>query len=310
MSEKSVSQPVVGAQKIIPCLWFDQGAAEAAAWYAGLFEDSVVYDVDVIRDTPSGDTETVSFRLAGLELAAIGAGSSFAFNAAASLLVSCPSPEEVDRLYAALSPGGSVHMPLGSYPFSGHYAWIRDRFGLHWQLMHVPNGPGKHAIRPCLRFASEACGRAEEALAWYETVFPDSRRGTCEAYGTDEMPDPRAKTRHAELLAGGLPFVLADHGAGDGDVFNEALSFMISCAGQKEMDFYMDRLSHVPDAEQCGWLKDRFGVSWQVVPDNLGELLSGTDAESAAVMEALLSMRRLDLAAMEAAKRAVHGTMG
>lgn len=297
-------------QKIVPCLWFDQGAAEAAAFYAGLFEDSDVHDADVIRDTPSGDTETVAFRLAGLELAAIGAGPYFSFNSAVSLMVSCPSPEAVDRLYAALSPGGGVLMPLGAYAFSGRYAWIHDRFGLHWQLMLAPDGTGRHGIRPCLLFSSEACGQALEAIAWYETVFPGSRKGTCAMYEADEAQDPRARTKYAELRAGGLDFVMMDHAAGGEDAFNEAFSFMIGCAGQQEMDAFMDRLSHVPEAEQCGWLKDRFGVSWQVVPDNLKALMDGSEAESAAVMEALLSMRRLDLSALEAAKRAARDTMG
>ena len=87
--------------------------------------------------------------------------------------------------------------------------------------------------------------------------------------------------------------------------FNEAISFMIGCDGQDEIDYYWDRLSAVPEAEQCGWLKDRFGVSWQVVPTALDELMSrGTEQQIARVTEAFLQMKKFDLAEL---KRAYEG---
>ena len=84
--------------------------------------------------------------------------------------------------------------------------------------------------------------------------------------------------------------------------FNEAISFMVSCERQEEIDYYWERLSAVPDAEQCGWLKDKYGVSWQIVPSRLDEMMrSGTKEQMARVTEAFLKMKKFDLAALQRA---------
>ncbi len=155
-------------QKIMPCLWFEQGAAEAAAWYAGLFGDSAVHDVDVIHDTPAGDTETVSFRLAGLEFSAIGAEADFTFTPAISFWASCPDPDTLDGFATVLSQRGGTREPLAVHSHGGAAATVRDRFGLYWHLVYAPNGQDWVSIRPCLLFSGETSGYAEDALAFYE----------------------------------------------------------------------------------------------------------------------------------------------
>lgn len=93
---------------------------------------------------------------------------------------------------------------------------------------------------------------------------------------------------------------------GPGFTFNEAISFMVPCANQSEVDRYWDSLSDGGEESQCGWLKDRFGVSWQIIPDRLGELLGGSDPEGAQrAMQAMLGMQKLDIAALE---KAYEGT--
>lgn len=126
-------------QKIIPHLWYDKEAVEAAQWYVKLFENSRIINISTIPDTPSGDAETVDFQLAGMRFSAISAGPYFTFNPSISLMVACSNPEEADRLYASLSVNGTELMPLGEYPFSKRYAWIQDKYGLSWQLMLVGN---------------------------------------------------------------------------------------------------------------------------------------------------------------------------
>lgn len=117
-------------QKIIPHLWYDKEAAEAAGWYVGMFKNSVIINVSEIQNTPSGNVDLVDFQLANLKLSAISAGPYYSINQSVSFLVACDTIEEVDRLYACLSPGGTELMPLGEYLFSKRYVWTQDKYGL------------------------------------------------------------------------------------------------------------------------------------------------------------------------------------
>lgn len=290
--------------KIIPHLWFDKEAAEAARWYVSLFEDSAITEVSQLPGTPSGDVEVVSFRLANLQLQAISGGPYFMFNTSISFMVSCGTAEEVDRLYSQLSTGGTELMPLGEYQFSKRYCWLQDRYGLNWQLLLSENAAEHQRIRPTLLFEGDACGRAEEAMEFYQSVFPNSGKGFVSRYESGEAMEPRARVNYGEFSIGDMRLVMMDHGMGGEDAFNEAISFMVLCEGQREIDEYWDKLSHVPEAEQCGWLKDRFGLSWQIVPENMGDLLSGgSQDESRRIMEAFLKMKKIDIKALEEMKQ-------
>ena len=290
-------------QQIVPHLWFDTQAVEAANWYVSLFEQSEITSVSQLHDTPSGDVDTVEFTLDGVDFAAISAGPYFELNSAISLMVTCHSAEEVDRLYASLGAGATIMMPLGAYPFSKRYVWFLDKFGLSWQLCYFETREITQKIRPVLLFSAAACGKAEEAFAFYQSVFP----GTVPAYVSHYLPgeagDPRAKTNYAETTLLGNQFVAMDHGLGGDELFNEAFSFMVLCDDQAQIDYYWEKLSAVPEAEQCGWLKDKFGLSWQIVPAQLGELLSSAKPEEAQrITEAFLSMKKLDIRALEQAR--------
>lgn len=291
-------------QKIVPHLWFDTQALEAAELYVSLFEDSKIINTAMLYDTPSGDAQTVEFQLAGFEFAAISAGPYFKFNPAVSLMVACETKEEVDRLYHVLIEGGSELMPLGTYDFSRWYAWIRDRYGLNWQIMLVENINEHKRIRPCLLFGMEECGKAQEAMDYYAGVFADSKVGYVNHYHEGEAHDPRAKINYAEFEILGLELILMDHGYGGDATFNEAISFMIPCEDQKEIDYYWEKLSYVKEAEACGWVKDQFGLSWQIIPKAMSEILSnGTDQELERVTKAFLGMKKFDIAALEKARR-------
>jgi Uncharacterized protein conserved in bacteria len=290
-------------QKIVPHLWFDKEASGAAGWYTSLFRDSRIISIGTIPDSPSGDTETVDFELANMRFSAISAGPYFTFNPAVSLMVACSSKEEVDRLYESLSLNGTVLMPLGEYPFSKRYAWVHDRYGLGWQIMLTDHTEKIQKIRPTLLFSGEACGRAEEAINYYVSVFKEFSKGFINYYKKDEAADKRAKINYSELNILGYQIVAMDHGYGGDFTFNEAFSFMILCANQEEIDYYWQKLSYVPEAEQCGWVKDKFGVSWQIVPSILRDtLLSGTPEEIKRVTAAFLKMKKLDIAALEKAR--------
>lgn len=289
--------------KIVPHLWYDKEAREAAEFYIGLFEQSKLLGVTVIEDTPSGDSEIVNFELAGQSFSAISAGPYFRFNPSISLMVACSSADEVNDKWKALSEGGTELMPLGEYPFSKRYAWVQDRYGLSWQLMLVDSGQITQKIIPNLLFSNAVCGKAEEAIRYYAEVFEDSEIGLISRYGEGEAEASRARINYAAFKLCGMAFSAMDNGFDADYDFNEAFSLMVSCKDQKELDYYWDRLSAVPEAEQCGWLKDKFGVSWQIVPANLDDILfAGSREETRRVTEAFLKMKKFDLAALERAR--------
>ncbi len=145
------------------------------------------------------------------------------------------------------------------------------------------------AIGTCLWFD----GQGLEAAEFYVSVFPDSR-----IVSTSPGPDGSPLVVHFELM--GRPFQALN--GGPQFTFNEAISLVVPCTGQAEVDRYWDVLSDGGEESQCGWLKDRYGVSWQVVPTELGELLGDPDPErSARAMNAMLGMRKIDIAGLRAA---------
>lgn len=293
--------------KIIPHLWFDKEAVEAAEFYCSTFQKSRIMNVRTIRDTPSGDCDVVSFELFGQTFQAISAGALFKFTPAVSFLVRCQTKDEVDTLWTKLSAGGTALMPVDSYPFSERYGWTEDRYGLSWQVMHVGDEEISQRVTPTLMFVREVCGRAEEAVNFYTSVFPDSKVGATLRYGQDEQPDKEGTIRHVGFVLAGQEFAAMDSAHDHRFGFNEAISFMVGCESQDEIDYFWDSLSAVPEAEQCGWLKDKYGVVWQIVPSLLDEYMGrGSEEQIAAVTQAFLQMKKFDLAELQRAYEAAH----
>jgi predicted 3-demethylubiquinone-9 3-methyltransferase (glyoxalase superfamily) len=151
-------------------------------------------------------------------------------------------------------------------------------------------------IKPCLWFD----GRAEEAAAFYVSLLPDSRIDAVHRAPADYPSGKAGDVLTVEFTLGGRPFVGLN--GGPYFQFNEAVSFQIFTEDQAETDRLTDALSAVPEAEQCGWIKDRFGLSWQIVPRVLIQHLGDPDpAKSRRVMEAMMEMKRIDIAAIERA---------
>ena len=297
--------------KITPHLWFDREAVEAAEFYSSTFPNSRVTDVSTLHDTPSGDSDVVSFELLDQPFMAISAGPLFKFTPAVSFLVKCRRTEEVDGLWGKLTEGGAALMPLDSYPFSERYGWTQDRYGLSWQVMYVGDEDIRQRITPMLMFVGEVCGRAEEAVNFYASVFPDSKVGHVLRYAKGEEPEQEGTIKLAGFTLAGHEFAAMESALEHGFGFNEAISFMVGCETQDEIDYYWDSLSAVPEAEQCGWLKDEFGLSWQIVPALLGELLrGGTEEQIARVTEAFLQMKKFDLAELSRAYEGADAPAG
>ena len=292
--------------KITPHLWYDREAVEAAEYYAETFPDSKVIDVTTVPNTPGGDTDVVTFQLWGQSFQAISAGPLFKFNPSISFSIACDTVEDVNRIYARLADGGTPLMPLDTYEFSERYGWTQDRYGLSWQVGHAGGRPVTQRITPTLTFVGGVCGKAEEAIAFYTSVLPNSATHFMQRYGAGQEPDAEGTLQYAPFQLAGQTFAAMDSARDHAFAFNEAISFLVYCDTQDEIDGYWNALSAVPEAEQCGWLKDRYGVSWQIVPSNMDEMLrTGSEEQVARVTKAFLAMKKFDVAELE---RAYAGT--
>lgn len=289
-------------QKIIPHLWYDQEAVEAANLYVSIFPDSKIKQTTKLSDTPSGSVDIVSFELAGLEFQAISAGPYFKFNPSVSLRVDCQTQTEVDEIWQKLSPGGQVLMELGAYPFSERYGWLQDRYGLSWQIFYTGEASGKQKITPVIMFVGDVCGKAEEAIHFWASTFRQPTVLTAEHYGKGEPPNPEGSIKYATFSLFGQEFGAMDSAYEHLFAFNEAISFIVNCDTQAEIDDYWEKLSAVPEAEQCGWLKDRYGFSWQIVPASMEEMMQSQNTDRIErVTKAFLAMKKFDIAKLQQA---------
>lgn len=296
-------------QKITPHLWFDEEAREAAEFYVSLFPGSRLTNVTTLPDTPSGNCDVVSFELAGQPFMAISAGPLFKFNPSVSFQAKCGTKEEVDALWERFAPGAKVLMPLDSYPFSERYVWLEDRYGLSWQVMFAGGSKIQQKLTPALMFVGEVCGKAEAAISFYASVFRNSPNGSeagetkatvLARYGTGADPDTEGTVQYGQLFLLGQEFGAMDSARAHNFAFNEAISFMVPCDTQEEIDYFWGKLSADPRAEQCGWLKDRYGLSWQITPTIMRELLGGQDRDRIArATQAFLKMKKFDIAALK-----------
>lgn len=307
----------VTTQKIIPHLWFDTQAKEAAEFYVDAFGNppigevggSKVTNITTLHDTPSGDADTVSFEIWGNKFMAISAGPHFTLNPSVSFFVNFdPSKdanarENLHALWEKLSEGGTVLMSLDEYPFSKQYGWLQDKYGISWQLILTdPDGDDRPPIIPSLLFVGSVYGRAEEAMNFYVSVFKNSQQGLIARYPTGMEPDKEGTIMFADFMLENQWFAAMDSAQEHNFAFNEAVSFIVSCDTQEEIDYYWDKLSAVSEAEQCGWLKDKFGVSWQIVPTLMDEMMaSGDPAKIARVTQAFLKMKKFDIAELQKA---------
>ena len=277
-------------QRIIPAIWCDAAADEVARFYADVFREG-----SVVEQAP-GLAATVSIH--GFRLSLINGGDQYAPNPSISCILNFDpllfggedqARAYLDELYERLS-GGGVLMELGEYPFSARYTWVRDRFGMTWQLMLTdPAGEPRPFILPSFMFGGTNHANAEEATEAWIALFDDSRRGALRRY-EEGGPMEAGTVMFTDFTLRGTWMAAMDSGAFHDFTFTPGVSMIISCRGQEEIDRYWTGLSAVPEAERCGWCVDRWGVSWQVVPDNIAELIA-----DAATREKILQMGKIDL---------------
>lgn len=287
-------------QKIVPCLWFDKNAEEAVSFYTSIFKSYKIGNINYygkegyeIHHMEEGTILTIEFELEGQKFLALNGGPVFKFNPSVSFFIGCNTKEEIDMLWSSLSEGGMILMPLDKYPFSERYGWLQDKYGLSWQIM-LMDAEIKQKIIPTLMFVGDVCEKAEEAMNFYISVFNSSKVGDIFRYSKNMEPDKEGTIAHASFSIENQEFAAMDSAREHNFNFNEAVSFIINCETQEEIDDYWGKLSNDPKAEQCGWLKDKYGVSWQVVPKILNEILQNKE-KSEKVMKELLQMKKLEI---------------
>ncbi|MFL5740077.1 MAG: VOC family protein [Flavisolibacter sp.] len=300
--------------KIIPHLWYDQQAKEAAKFYCSIFPDSSITNITVLHNTPSGDCDVVSFQLSGQPFMAISAGPIFKFNPSISFIVNFDpakdreAQEKLNASWKKLSEGGKALMPLGEYPFSKRYGWIQDKFGLSWQL-HLAN-PGAEPrpfIIPALSFVGTVAGKAEEATEYYISVFKNSKRGNILRYPGGMEPHKEGTVMFTDFMIENQWFAAMDSAEQHQFTFNEAVSFLVNCNSQEEIDDYWEKLSALPQSEQCGWCKDQYGLSWQISAAIMGEMMgNGSQQQIDRLTQTFLKMKKIDLKKL---KEAYEGEM-
>ncbi len=294
-------------QRITPFLWFEKDAQEAVNFYTSIFKKSKIISqsfYDKAGAQVSGMTEgslmTVSFRLAGQDFGAINAGPYYKFNPSVSFFINCDSLEEFEHFWDKLSVGASILMPRNKYPFSQQYGWLTDRFGVSWQ---INLGKRSQKICPSLLFVGSVCGRAKEAIDFYTSIFEKSKVNNISRYEKGE-PDIEGNIKYSSFFLAGSEFSAMESSGPHKFDFQQSISFIINCKTQKEVDYYWSKLSEGGREVQCGWITDKFGLPWQVVPIVLPKLLSSKDRKkSSRVMEAMLKMIKLDIKKLKDASK-------
>ncbi len=290
------------AQTITPNLWFGSGMSEAIDRYVAIFDPHVPGGARVtstthypteglldFQESQAGEVLTIDFVLGDLAFTAINGGPAFTPNPSISFFVTVPGRDAVTDLWEGLSDGGSALMELGSYPFNDLYGWVQDRHGFSWQIALAGDEPGP-AVVPSLLFSGAGVGRAESALRRYVDVL-GGEVGTLAPYPGPSGPAAAGDLMYGDARVGESRVVAMDSGVEMDAPFGVAVSFLVACDGQEELDRVWGELSRVPEAEQCGWCTDEFGVSWQVVPSNLGELMQRPNAYAA-----LMQMHKIVIA--------------
>ncbi|HVW96315.1 MAG TPA: VOC family protein [Mucilaginibacter sp.] len=293
-----------------PHLWFNQNdVKEAAEFYTGLLPDSAITVIGAFQNGPSGVCNVIEFTVAGQPFLGLGAGGSLEFTPAISFMINFdPShdpdaADRIDEVWEKLSDGGKVMMPLDRYPFSERYGWVSDKYGLSWQLILTnPDGEERPTIVPSMMFTGEVAGSAEQAIDFYCGIFKDSKRGITARYPAGAAPDKEGTLMFADFNIDGAWMAAMDSAHPHGFYFNDAISMLISCDTQEEIDYYWSALSAGGQGGHCGWLKDKFGVSWQVTSTVIFDAIKNGDPDQIArVISAFMPMTRIDITMLKSA---------
>ncbi|SIP86214.1 Glyoxalase superfamily enzyme, possibly 3-demethylubiquinone-9 3-methyltransferase [Chryseobacterium sp. RU37D] len=279
---------------IFPCLWYDGDAKESAEFYCKIFYGKITADTPVV----------MNIEIFGQKLMLLNGGPHFTKNASVSFMVICETEDEVQKYWDQLMEGGIALMPLDSYSWSKKYGWVRDKFGVTWQIF-LGEKQFEQKIIPTLMFIHENNGKALEAMELYTKTFPNSSLGNILRYGEGSeghpITEPAENIQHAHFVIDDYHFFCMDNSYDHQFDFNEGISMVVMTNDQEQTDHLWNSLTLDGGRESmCGWLKDKFGFSWQIVPKRLIQLMSDPDKEKAQnVVQAMMKMQKIIIQDLE-----------
>jgi predicted 3-demethylubiquinone-9 3-methyltransferase (glyoxalase superfamily) len=276
---------------IYPCLTLKGKIAEAADFYINTFGEG-----KIVQTSPF----VILIQLSGQNFMLLNDGPQSSPNASVSFMVIVETAEETEQYWNKLVEGGKIMMPLDSYDWSDKYGWVQDKYGVSWQLYTGSRNDTPQKFCPSLMFIDENAGKATEAIHFYTRLFPQSAITGILKYSEGEG-DKTDFVKHAQFKIKDFIAMAMDSSATFDFNFNDAVSLVVTCDTQVEIDQYWEELTANGGKEiACGWLVDKYGVSWQIVPKILVELIK--DPERAQrVMGALMQMKKLIIADLEKA---------
>jgi predicted 3-demethylubiquinone-9 3-methyltransferase (glyoxalase superfamily) len=272
-------------EQITPCLWFNNRAKEAATFYTTHFEDA-----KIVSQSPMLSEITVSDQ----HITLLDGGPMYVPNPSISFFYICETEDEIDRLWEAFTKEGDILMALDKYDWSPKYGWVNDKYGVSWQLSLGKLEEVGQKITPSLMFVGNQYGKAEDAINHYSSIFTNPKIDGILHYGKNEAPDIEGKVKHAQLGFNGQKFMFMESAHQHNFAFSEGISLVIHCETQEEIDYYWEKLTEDGEESRCGWLKDKFGVSWQVIPNILGKLMNDPN-KAGKVVQAFMQMRKFDI---------------
>jgi predicted 3-demethylubiquinone-9 3-methyltransferase (glyoxalase superfamily) len=289
-------------EKIIPFLWMNDQAEEAAVFYTSVFKNSAIHTITHYGEAaskaslqPEGSVMSVGFQIEGQKFGAVNGGPVFKITPAISFFINCESPAEIDLLWNKLSEKGSILMELDRYPFSERYGWLKDRYGVTWQLSL---SRASQKITPFFMFSGNQYGKAEEAIKFYISIFRNSGIINTDHYSEGDTGGKAGKVRLAKFFLNNQVFMAIDSEGDHNFTFTPGLSLVVNCDTQEELDYFWSKLCEGGDenAQQCGWLQDKYGISWQIVPSVWEEMLRNADpVKSNRLMTSILQMKKIDI---------------
>jgi predicted 3-demethylubiquinone-9 3-methyltransferase (glyoxalase superfamily) len=275
---------------IVPCLWFNGNANEAAQLYCSAFPEA-----EIKNDTPM----VVTFHIQGKQFIGLNGGPNHKPNPSISFFYTFKSEAELTKAWSILSAEGKVMMALDSYPWSSKYGWLEDKFGVSWQLSLATPTQNEAEVFPSLMFTKEQNGKAQQAIDFYTAVFPNSYVALIAKYEPGEG-DTVGNIKHAQFNLNGYKIAIMESSMVHEFQFDWGVSLSVSCDTQEEIDHYWNKLTECGQESMCGWCQDRFGLWWQIVPSSLGKYMTDP-AKAPRVMEAFMKMSKFNIAEIEEA---------
>ncbi len=263
---------------IYPCLWFEKNAQAALEWYCSIFPHS--HMIEANEYVAKAD-------FAGVPFLGINGAPNFHPNPSISFMVICENQTEIDHLWNQLIEGGSTLMALEQCAWSDCYGWLQDRYGFSWQLyLGKLSDVNQQKIVPTLMYCGAYQGQCQAALNFYQSLFKRFRTQGILKYSEGEYT---GQVKHSQVIVNHFTLMAMDSGIPQPFEFNEAISLIIECEDQAEIDYYWNGITLKGIESQSSWCKDQFGVSWQIRPENLSEILK----QNPRVQAAIFKMKKL-----------------